>query len=509
MKNWTIKKRIIFGFGAILTLVALQAAYSYNQLRQVRASTAFIASDAVPGSALVSKVALRIAEAQISVLRALQSTTPEQLRAQENEIEANRAEISRLLAEYKQLITSDAGRREYEKLEAARATYLQARQQLLALLDQNKFDEAKAANLASLRPAYIAYQAALSETLELNLRDALASTADADRLAERVSTVNLVLSVAVILGGAAFSAVLVAGLSRQLSAVAEALDQSATQIAAAAGQVAASSQSLAEGASEQAASLEETGSSLEELSSMTKNNAVSAEKANSLAKAARTATERGATDMQAMSAAMDAIKVSSDEIAKINKTIDEIAFQTNILALNAAVEAARAGEAGAGFAVVAEEVRNLAQRSAHAARETAQKIEDSIQKSVRGVTLSTQVASGLGEIVTQIRNVDTLIGEVTNASREQSAGIGQLNTAVAQMDQVTQGNAASAEEGASAAEELHAQSAALKEAVADLLRLVGGANPAASVVRGHQLTQPAAGAPLRRRSIPTATQAVR
>ena len=148
--------------------------------------------------------------------------------------------------------------------------------------------------------------------------------------------------------------------------------------------ITASSQSLAEGASEQAASLEETSASLEEMSSMTRHNAENAQKANELAKQARSAADKGVADMQAMNAAMEAIKNSSDDIAKIIKTIDEIAFQTNILALNAAVEAARAGEAGMGFAVVADEVRNLAQRSAQAAKETAGQIEGAISQDGAG-----------------------------------------------------------------------------------------------------------------------------
>ena len=196
-------------------------------------------------------------------------------------------------------------------------------------------------------------------------------------------------------------------------------------------------------------------------------------KANDLAKQARAAADKGAGDMQAMSAAMEAIKVSSDDIAKIIKTIDEIAFQTNILALNAAVEAARAGEAGMGFAVVADEVRNLAQRSAQAAKETAAKIEGAITKTGQGVEISTKVAQALNEIVAKVRQVDELVAEVAGASREQTQGITQINMAVGQMDKVTQSNAASAEESASAAEELNAQAASLKQIVHDLQTLVG------------------------------------
>ena len=207
---------------------------------------------------------------------------------------------------------------------------------------------------------------------------------------------------------------------------------------------------------------------------MTKRNAETAGKVKELGSEARKAGDLGVKDMTALVSAMDAIKTSSADIAKIIKTIDEIAFQTNILALNAAVEAARAGEAGAGFAVVADEVRNLAQRCAQAAKETATKIEDAVQKSAVGAEISSKVAKSLEEIVGKARQVDEMAGEVAAASQEQSQGIAQVNTAVTQMDKVTQSNAANAEESAAAAEELTAQAESLREAVADLLRLVDG-----------------------------------
>jgi methyl-accepting chemotaxis protein len=193
-----------------------------------------------------------------------------------------------------------------------------------------------------------------------------------------------------------------------------------------------------------------------------------------LANQARLAGDTGMSDMQIMMQAMEAIKSSSNDIAKIIKTIDEIAFQTNILALNAAVEAARAGEAGMGFAVVADEVRNLAQRCAQAAKETSVKIEDAVSKSANGVEISAKVASSLNEIVSKARQVDELAAEVASASQEQSQGISQVNSAVSQMDKVTQANAANAEESASAAEELNAQADTLKESVQELLQLVDG-----------------------------------
>ncbi len=266
---------------------------------------------------------------------------------------------------------------------------------------------------------------------------------------------------------------IIRSVNRALSATSEQLSQGSMQVAAAAGQVSSASQSLAEGASEQAASLEEISSSIEELSSTTKRNAENAQNGKKSAAQAREAAETGATEMAQMQQAMAAIQDSSTDISKIIKTIDEIAFQTNILALNAAVEAARAGEAGAGFAVVADEVRNLAQRSAVAAKETANKIADAMSRSEQGVDISGRVAAGLEQILMRAREVDGLVAEVAVASQEQSEGLDQINSAITQMDQVTQSSAANAEESASAAEELNAQSEELRSASEQLAKMVG------------------------------------
>ncbi len=233
------------------------------------------------------------------------------------------------------------------------------------------------------------------------------------------------------------------------------------------------SNALAEGASQQAASLEEISASLEEMSSMTKLNAEHASTAKELSAKTKQAADSGATNMKEMCAAMAALKESSAGISKIIKTIDEIAFQTNILALNAAVEAARAGEAGMGFAVVADEVRNLAQRSALAARETSERIQDSIDKSDRGALLSDRVSASFEEIVNKASGVDELIAQIARSSSEQNQGIQQISGATSQMDLVTQKNSTTAQESAEAAETLTAQAGRVREAVSQLAAILG------------------------------------
>jgi methyl-accepting chemotaxis protein len=258
------------------------------------------------------------------------------------------------------------------------------------------------------------------------------------------------------------------------------LREGAVQVEAASDQVSDSSQQMAEGASEQASSLEETTASLEEITSMTRQNAENAQQASAAAKEANGGAIQGREAMKKMGAAIDAIKSSSDQTAKIIQTIDEIAFQTNLLALNAAVEAARAGEAGKGFAVVAEEVRNLAQRSAEAAKNTSALIEESQQNSNSGVESSQEVGQILERIVESSQKVEQLINEVSSASNEQAQGIDQVSTAMTQIDQVTQSNAANSEEAASASEELNAQAKELNEVVNVLSVIVGGAAAARS-----------------------------
>ncbi len=380
---------------------------------------------------------------------------------------------------------------------------LQADQEELVKLDASLADPEKDKLLKSLAAAAVAYSAALDELIVLKqarndtiatlnriapeftgalvrVKESVASfqaeLEESMRAAQRSSEMQvLVFTASGGLIGILAAWFVIRSITRPISGIASQLAAESAQTHAAALKVAEVSQSMSDGASRQAASLEESSASLHEMASMTSRNSEGAQSAKALAAEARSTADAGARDMAAMRTAMSAIQSSSSEISKIIKTIDEIAFQTNILALNAAVEAARAGEAGAGFAVVAEEVRSLAQRSAQAAKETAAKIADASAKSEQGAQISSQVAGSLDSIVQKIRQLDEMVGAIAQASHEQSEGIGQLNQAVAGMDQITQSNAALAQQSATSAEELQGQSAQVRAAVAELLRMVHGA----------------------------------
>jgi methyl-accepting chemotaxis protein len=290
----------------------------------------------------------------------------------------------------------------------------------------------------------------------------------------KLATASLAIGLGVaIVVGIGIALLNIYGVTRILSRIAASLSAGSGYVSAAAGEVANASQTLAEGASAQAASLEETSASLEEMAGMTRRTAENARTAKGLTTETRAGVDTGWQNVQRLREAMGGIKTSSDNIAKIIKNIDEIAFQTNILALNAAVEAARAGDAGLGFAVVADEVRALAHRCAASARETSDKVQDSIHTSQRGVEISEAVAASLQEVVGKVRKVDELVAEIATASSEHSQGIGQVNAAVIQMDQVTQANAATSEESAAAAEQLKGQARSLNDIVSHIVELVG------------------------------------
>lgn len=263
-------------------------------------------------------------------------------------------------------------------------------------------------------------------------------------------------------------------IAQPLTEVSSALRGSVEDLVRTAETINASSRSLSEGSQAQAASLEQTGATLEETSAMARRTAGDAGQTQEAASATRASVAGATAAMQQMHVRMQAIQSATNDVAKILKTIDEIAFQTNILALNAAVEAARAGEVGAGFAVVADEVRSLAQRSASAARSTAELTSEVTRKVKEGAAISDEVARHLEEIVAKIEREDALIGQIVQAAREQDSGLAQINGAVSTLEKVNQANAGISEETAGAADALRGHSQELAKQVSDLLRLLHG-----------------------------------
>jgi methyl-accepting chemotaxis protein len=262
-------------------------------------------------------------------------------------------------------------------------------------------------------------------------------------------------------------------ISTPINRIVENLNEGAEQLSSASSEISSASQMLAEGASEQAASIQESSSSLEEISSRTKKNADNATQADRLMKESNEVVLKANRSMGELSSAMEEISKTGEETAKIIKTIDEIAFQTNLLALNAAVEAARAGEVGAGFAVVAGEVRNLAMRAAEAARNTSHLIDGTVKRIRQGSDLVVKTNEAFSEVAKGTHKVGELVSEIAISSREQAQGLEQVNKAVDEMDKIAQRNAANAEESASTSEELSAQAVQMKDIVLAMVKLVG------------------------------------
>jgi len=503
MNSWTISRRIIFGFAAMLMISAALGGFALWRLEGLSQSIALLSDNTLPSVLTLNECAELARDNIFACQQLAEAESVEQRKAIEDRIATNRARMDELFKQYDPALVADSeDRRLFEETKRTREAFVKFRGQYMELVRQGKAEEHKKLLSEVGIPAYEASVKAVDASVDYNKKLGTdASTASKAAARSSIVLICIALGVALIMAGL-LTWKIVSSTTTVLREMATNLDQGATQTASAARQVSAASQTLSSGASEQAASVEETSASLEEISSMIRSTADNAQKAKALAGEAHAVAQAGSRTMVEMTQAMAAIDKSSAEVAKIVKNIDEIAFQTNILALNAAVEAARAGEAGAGFAVVADEVRSLAQRSAAAAKETAEKIEAAIASSRNGSQSCDKVRGSLTQIAEKVSSTDCLVGEIATAAREQAQGIDQINTAITQMDQVTQSNSASAEESASAAEELDAQAASLKDMVGHLRQLVGGASAAAPSTTSPALashftisTSPAAGRP--------------
>ena len=389
------------------------------------------------------------------------------------DIKVNAEKYNKLMGEYEKTKLDSFETKTLSDLKDKLVSYREVRSKVFELALAGKAAEAKILFNQNINN----YDAILKNSKELADYNAKVASDINTQNDKDAVTANITIF-SVILGAAAlmlFLGLMISGMiTKPIAKAVQNLEESAGQVASASEQLSSSSQQLAEGGAEQAASIEETSSTLEESASMIRQNSENTRQAALLAKKTKESADKGNKEMKDMMTSMGELKKSSDEIAKIIKVIDDIAFQTNILALNAAVEAARAGEAGMGFAVVAEEVRNLAQRSAQAAKDTASIIESNIELSEKGVDVSGKVNESLVDIFNESQKVNELIDEIAAASQEQAQGIAQINKAISQMEQVVQGNAATAEESAASSEELTSQAVNMQDIVNSLVQLVNG-----------------------------------
>ncbi|BDT57957.1 hypothetical protein MasN3_14510 [Massilia varians] len=526
LANLKIGTRLGLGFGLLCVLLVGMIGISTTMLGRINAGTDEIVNNRMPkletsGHLLGQVDAIAIALRNM-MLNQERSDRSKQLEA----IAAARKAIDHDMAELDKSLHMPQARALLEQMKQKMGGYMQGQEQLIKLVNDGLDEEARQYLAEEMRPRLAALKKDINEQSALQKSIAMDKAAEAQRTYDdtvrmmwALGALALALAASVgwwitrsitgpvqralevantVAAGDLSSRIEVrtrdeAGLLLQalktmnenLARTVGTVRSGTDAITVAASEVAAGSQDLSSRTEQQASSLEETASSMEELTSTVKQNADNARQANVLAEAASQVAQRGGAVIKQVVGTMSDIDASAGKISDIIGVIDGIAFQTNILALNAAVEAARAGEQGRGFAVVATEVRNLAQRSAAAAKEIKALINDSTGKVANGSKLVAEAGATMQEIVDSVRRVTDIMGEITSASQEQTAGIEQINGAVVEMDHVTQQNAALVEEAAAAAEAMKEQAAKLNAAMA-VFRLGAGEQAAPEPVRAPQ-----------------------
>ena len=474
MNNWTISRRILVGFISIVALTVGIGGFALLRVSTMKTNIIDIVDNTIPSFTCLFGVGNATRDAMVTFESITAKTSADDRERILKTVAEFQAKADEGIKKYEGLLSDEKDRGIWTEMVRNRDALTALRTQAIDLFKAGKFDDENKLFVDQVLPAYQKEVESVQSDIDYN--ESLGSTSGNNGKSTATMSLTLIsigVGAAVIIGSLlAFQ--IIRAVNKALGDISTSLDDGAQQTASAAGQISSSSQSLSTGSSEQAASIEETSTALEEISTMIRTTAENAQKAKSLASEARSVAESGSSAMSEMSQAMHLIDSSSGEVAKIVKNIDEIAFQTNILALNAAVEAARAGEAGAGFAVVADEVRSLAQRSAAAAKETAEKIEAAITNSKKGSQCSERVNVALTQITQKVTATDGIVAEIATAAREQAQGIEQINTALANMDKISQSNSSNAEESAAAAEQLDAQASNLNELVSRLVMLVTG-----------------------------------
>ncbi len=477
--GWTIGKRLYSGAGVLVALL-LGSTFVHFSVARVQRTELDHTINTVTRRLQLAIAASghldRLRSGQRRLLVAALTADAPGLDAGRREIHDGSQAFAQTLAKLRPLVEREAVRASLEDVERTVQTWLALNADAERLITAGAAPEAARLVREKADPLFARVDESL-RTTEAQQREMLGLTLGrVDAQNQTVTLVNVALLVLSIGMGVAM-AFAVHGINASLRRTSSGLKEGAHQVLTAAGQVASASLELSQGATEQAASLEETSASMEEMASMTRQNAENSHQAAGLMGEVDRRVGESNQALASMVASMNAIQESSAKVGRIIKTIDEIAFQTNILALNAAVEAARAGDAGMGFAVVADEVRSLAQRSAQAAKDTESLIEEAGANAQQGHARVQQVAGTVAAITASVTRVKGLVDEVSVASRQQAQGIDQVTQAVAQMEKSTQTAAATAEESAAASEELSAQAESALTFVRQLELIVDGRRP--------------------------------
>ncbi|OPY81396.1 MAG: Methyl-accepting chemotaxis protein I [Syntrophus sp. PtaU1.Bin005] len=486
MKGMRLSAKLTGGFVVVALIALVIGLIGITQIKKIENADTALYQENTVGLGMIGKVNEAYMNLRVVMIYSLVNrfALDKDISSVLGTVKEMDTKIKGLIDNYEKTVTSDQERDLVNRIKKNHEQYLVNCDKMVGLAAAGKRDEAMAV-IQVANPLGQAITGDLEKLNEGEMKQAKQRAEDNSRIANRAVWLGGIITILGMVLAVGLGLLISVSITRPINQVVSGLSDGAEQVSAASSQVASSSQILAEGSSEQAASLEETSSSLEEMSSMTKQNADNASQARSLMEEVGKYQAHTREQLENLVGAVSEVVKSSEETNKIIKTIDEIAFQTNLLALNAAVEAARAGEAGAGFAVVAEEVRNLAMRSADAAKNTSSLIENTIKAIQRGNESTQQTQNAFKDQMAVASKIKDLVDEIAAATSEQSHGISQVNIAVAEMDKVTQRTAANAEESASASEELNAQAEQMKGYVAELVQIVGGSSHAVTSAGGR------------------------